>query len=61
LTDFLDFAHQAYLHVQLGINALDDARHDEAADRFTAAINTRALSSEWAFESKYEVFVVVRQ
>ncbi|KAG1786312.1 uncharacterized protein HD556DRAFT_1445173 [Suillus plorans] len=30
----------AYLHVQLGIKALDGARYDEAADHFTAAIDS---------------------
>jgi len=39
---------------------LDDARHEEAADHFTAAINTGVLSSERATHSKYEIFVVVR-
>jgi hypothetical protein len=55
----MDSACQAYLHVQLGINALEDSHHNEAADHFIAAINTGAFSSEWAIDSKYEIFVVV--
>jgi hypothetical protein len=56
----IDFSWQAYLHVQLGINALDDASHNEAADHFTAAINSSAFTSEDPIHLKYEVFVVVR-
>ncbi|KAG2142871.1 uncharacterized protein EDB93DRAFT_1252134 [Suillus bovinus] len=37
---------QAYLRVQLGLKALDDARHEEAADYFTAALDSGALSSK---------------
>ncbi|KAG2356764.1 hypothetical protein BDR07DRAFT_421501 [Suillus spraguei] len=37
---------ETYLCVQLGINALNRVRHDEAADHFTAAINTGAFSSK---------------
>jgi hypothetical protein len=37
---------------------LDDARHKEAAEYFTAAISV--LSSERTIHSKYEIFVVVR-
>jgi hypothetical protein len=59
LTDLLDF--QAYLHVQLGFDAWDDARHDEAANHFTAAINTAVFSSEWVIQPKYEFFVEVRR
>jgi hypothetical protein len=51
--------HQAYLRVQLGVNALSDARHNEAAGHFTAAFDTGALSSELAIHPKYDVFVVV--
>lgn len=58
-TDLLNCPNQAYLHVQLGINALEDARYNEAADHFTAAINTGAFSSQWPIHSKYEDFVVV--
>jgi len=53
------FTHQAYLLVQMGINASNDARHSEAADHFTAAISTGVLSSKWEIHSQYEVFVVV--
>lgn len=42
----LTFAHQAYLNFQLGLNALNDARHSEAADHFAVAINTDTLSSK---------------
>jgi tetratricopeptide (TPR) repeat protein len=38
---------ETYLRVQLGINAFDDARHDEAADHFTAAVNSTAFSSKY--------------
>ncbi|KAG1889108.1 uncharacterized protein F5891DRAFT_151619 [Suillus fuscotomentosus] len=37
---------EIYLRVQLGIKASDGARHDEAADHFTAAVNASALSSK---------------
>ena len=56
----MDFAYQAYLRVQLGINVFDDACYNEAVDHFTAAINSGAFSSEQAIHLKYEVFVVVR-
>ncbi|KAG1726991.1 uncharacterized protein EDB91DRAFT_899902 [Suillus paluster] len=36
---------EAYLHVQLGIKALNGLRHDEAADHFDDAINSGAFSS----------------
>jgi hypothetical protein len=55
----IHFTHQAYLLVQIGINASNEARHSEAADHFTAAISTGVLSSKWEIYSKYEVFVVV--
>ncbi|KAG1887519.1 WD40-repeat-containing domain protein [Suillus fuscotomentosus] len=38
---------ETYLRVQLGIKAIDGARHDEAADHFTAAVNSDALSSKY--------------
>ncbi|KIK40125.1 hypothetical protein CY34DRAFT_807490 [Suillus luteus UH-Slu-Lm8-n1] len=38
---------EAYLRVQLGIEAFDGARHDEAADHFTAAVNSTAFSSKF--------------
>ncbi|KAG2743305.1 hypothetical protein P692DRAFT_201795013 [Suillus brevipes Sb2] len=37
---------EAYLHVQLGIDAFDGARHNEAADHFTAAVHSGAFSSK---------------
>jgi len=52
--------HQTYLRIQLGIKALNDARHDEAAGHFTDAINSGVLSNESGINPKYEVFVVVR-
>jgi hypothetical protein len=56
----LQLAHQAYLRVQLGINAFDGARHDEAADHFTAAVNSNAFSSKY-IHLIYEDLTVVRQ
>ncbi|KAG1790421.1 uncharacterized protein HD556DRAFT_1446150 [Suillus plorans] len=50
---------EAYLCVQLGLKALDDARHDEAADHFTAALNSDALSSESDIHDIYEDLVVL--
>ncbi|KAG1789003.1 uncharacterized protein HD556DRAFT_1447277 [Suillus plorans] len=50
---------EAYLHVQLGMNALADARHNEAANHFTAAMNTIGFSSMSAIHSRYDVFVVL--
>ncbi|KAG1827643.1 hypothetical protein DFJ58DRAFT_880423 [Suillus subalutaceus] len=49
---------QAYLCVELGLKALDGARHDEAAGHFTAAINSGAFSSKFIHEI-YEDLVVV--
>ncbi|KAG2339399.1 WD40 repeat-like protein [Suillus weaverae] len=37
---------ETYLRVQLGTKASDGARHDEAADHFTAAVNSGAFSSK---------------
>ncbi|KAG2346036.1 HET-domain-containing protein [Suillus weaverae] len=50
---------EAYLHVQVGMNALDDARHNEAAGHFTAAVNTIDFTSVSAIHSKYDIFVVI--
>ncbi|KAG2153445.1 uncharacterized protein EDB93DRAFT_1248718 [Suillus bovinus] len=50
---------EAYLHFQMGMNALDNARHNEAADHFTAAVNTIGFSSMSATHSRYDVFVVL--
>ncbi|KAG2051196.1 WD40 repeat-like protein [Suillus hirtellus] len=36
---------ETYLRVQLGIKAFDSAHHDEAANHFTAAVNSDAFSS----------------
>ncbi|KAG1799936.1 uncharacterized protein HD556DRAFT_1525177 [Suillus plorans] len=38
---------ETYLCVQLGIKAFDSACHDEAADHFTAAVNSEAFSSKY--------------
>ena len=57
----VDFKHQAYLRVQLGINALNSARHDEAADYFTAAVSTTGFSSKSDVDSQYDDLVVVRR
>ncbi|KAG2342511.1 hypothetical protein BDR05DRAFT_348619 [Suillus weaverae] len=38
---------ETYLRVQLGTNALNGARHDEAASHFTAAVNSGAFSSKY--------------
>jgi len=57
--DFANLALQAYLHVQVGINALDDERYNEAASHFTSAVNTIDFSSTSAIDSRYDVFVVV--
>ncbi|KAG0705636.1 hypothetical protein DFH29DRAFT_996722 [Suillus ampliporus] len=51
---------EAYLCLQLGINAMNDARHDEAADHFTAAVNSSSdFSSTMAIHSTYEDLVVL--
>jgi len=54
--------HQAYLRVQLGIEALNDARHDEAADHFTAAVKPDVLSNlnKQVIYSEYQIFMIVR-
>ncbi|KAG2051836.1 WD40 repeat-like protein [Suillus hirtellus] len=38
---------ETYLRVQLGIKAFDGARHDEAADHFTTAVNSGAFSAKF--------------
>jgi hypothetical protein len=58
-TDFVNIVLQVYLHVQVGINALDNACHNEAADHFTSAVNTIRFSSMSAIHYKYDMFVVV--
>ncbi|KAG1797426.1 uncharacterized protein HD556DRAFT_255574 [Suillus plorans] len=50
---------QAYLRVRLGIKALDGARHEEAADHFTAVLNSSALSSNSPIHFIYEDLVVL--
>ncbi|KAG2365171.1 hypothetical protein BDR07DRAFT_1481719 [Suillus spraguei] len=50
---------QAYLRVQLGIKAFDSARHDEAAEHITTAVNCSALSSESDIHHIYEDLVVL--
>ncbi|KAG0707124.1 hypothetical protein DFH29DRAFT_1076603 [Suillus ampliporus] len=39
---------EAYLHVQLGLNASEGAHYNEAAYHFTVAVNISGFSSEWA-------------
>ncbi|KAG2346897.1 hypothetical protein BDR05DRAFT_756686, partial [Suillus weaverae] len=50
---------EAYLRVQLVINALDVGRHDEAADHFTAAVKMNIFSSRSAIHFGYDDFVVL--
>ncbi|KAG2147458.1 uncharacterized protein EDB93DRAFT_1147372 [Suillus bovinus] len=50
---------KAYLNVQLGINAFNDARYGEADDHFTTAINTDAFSSKPAVDSTCEDLCVL--
>ncbi|KAG2067676.1 WD40 repeat-like protein [Suillus decipiens] len=50
---------EAYLHLQLGLNVLDDTRHSQAAEHFTSAVNTIRFSSLLAIHSKYDIFVVL--
>ncbi|KAG2134884.1 uncharacterized protein EDB93DRAFT_1331178 [Suillus bovinus] len=49
---------QAYLRVQLGIKALDGARHDEAVDHLTAALDCRDSLSKSNIHEIYEDLVV---
>jgi hypothetical protein len=49
---------ETYLRVQLGINALDGKRHDEAADHFTAAVNFGAFLSNFMAQT-YEDLTVL--
>ncbi|KAG2149068.1 uncharacterized protein EDB93DRAFT_358436 [Suillus bovinus] len=50
---------EAYLHVQLGINASNGTRHDEAADHFAAAVNGGTCWSKSVLRSQYVDFVVL--
>ncbi|KAG1882428.1 hypothetical protein F4604DRAFT_425327 [Suillus subluteus] len=52
-------AVEAYLYVRLGIEALKGARHNEAADHFTAAINSSAFSAKSDSHSIYEDLAVL--
>jgi hypothetical protein len=47
------------MHIQLGNSALDRACPAEAADHFTAAVNTGTFLTKSAIDFKYEEFVVV--
>ncbi|KAG2356768.1 hypothetical protein BDR07DRAFT_1491520 [Suillus spraguei] len=51
---------ETYLHVQLGINALHGARHDDAANYFTVAVNSTTFSSK-TIHLMYDDLTVVRQ
>ena len=57
---FLNFTRQAYLHVQLGTIALDSARHNKAADHFTAAVYAAMSSISAKVHDIYGDLVVVR-
>ncbi|KAG2355211.1 hypothetical protein BDR07DRAFT_556666 [Suillus spraguei] len=50
---------EAYLHVQLGINAMNDASHNLAADHFSAAVKSSALPSTSTVHPVCEDFVVL--
>jgi hypothetical protein len=58
--DHLNFGHQAYLRVQLVINAFDGGRYNEATGHFIAAVKMNIFSSRSAIHSRYDDFVVVR-
>ncbi|KAG2111742.1 WD40-repeat-containing domain protein [Suillus clintonianus] len=50
---------EAYMRVQLGIVAVNGARHHEAAGHFTAAVKAGAFFSKLDIHSQYEDFVVL--
>ncbi|KAG2141379.1 uncharacterized protein EDB93DRAFT_630557 [Suillus bovinus] len=50
---------EAYLRVQLEIKALNGARYGEAADNFTAAVNSTTSSSKLNIHEIYEDLVVL--
>ncbi|KAG2128630.1 uncharacterized protein EDB93DRAFT_1256628 [Suillus bovinus] len=50
---------EVYLHVQLGINAMNDARYNHAANHFTAAVKSDALSSTSTIHPVCKDFVVL--
>jgi len=52
--------YQVYLRIQLGIEALNDARHNEAVDYFTFAVSSDVLSNGLVIHPEYEIFVIVR-
>jgi hypothetical protein len=56
----LQLPHKTYLRIELGTKASGDARHDEAADHFTTAVNAGALSSKFIHQI-YEELIMVRQ
>ncbi|KAG1896010.1 WD40-repeat-containing domain protein [Suillus fuscotomentosus] len=49
---------ETYLRVQLGIKAFDSAHHDEAADHFTAAVNSDAFSSKYIYFAYQDLTVL---
>ncbi|KAG2125183.1 WD40-repeat-containing domain protein [Suillus bovinus] len=49
---------EAYLCVQLGTKALDNARYDEAADHFTAAVNSGAFLSAFIDQTCQDLVVL---
>ncbi|KAG2052498.1 WD40 repeat-like protein [Suillus hirtellus] len=50
---------EAYMRVQLGVNAMNDALPNYAADHFTAAVQSSALLSTSAIYPACDVFVVL--
>ncbi|KAG0708659.1 hypothetical protein DFH29DRAFT_427026 [Suillus ampliporus] len=50
---------EAYFHVQLGIDALNGSRHDEAVGHFTTAVNSGAFSPASDINYIYEDLVVL--
>ncbi|KAG1732343.1 hypothetical protein EDB19DRAFT_1912066 [Suillus lakei] len=50
---------EAYLRVELGNDAMNDVYHNDAADHFTAAVNSNALSSTSTIHPMYKDFVVL--
>ncbi|KAG2338654.1 WD40 repeat-like protein [Suillus weaverae] len=49
---------ETYLRVELGTKALGDARHDEAANYFTTAVNSSAFSSKF-IPQVYEDLIIL--
>ncbi|KAG0699367.1 hypothetical protein DFH29DRAFT_1081318 [Suillus ampliporus] len=50
---------EAYFHVQLGIDALNGSRHNEAVGHFTTAVNSSALSPASDINYIYDDLVVL--